>query len=39
LPDEIHNTRRGVERVAEVLYPPLEQMVAEVIASREQDSQ
>jgi lysophospholipase L1-like esterase len=34
LPDAIHNTRRGVERVAEVLYPALEKMVGAASESR-----
>ncbi len=38
LPDAIHNTRAGVERVAEVLYGPLEQLVQEVIREREEGS-
>jgi lysophospholipase L1-like esterase len=36
LPDAIHNTRKGVERVADVLYTPLDQLVQEVIRQREQ---
>jgi lysophospholipase L1-like esterase len=34
LPDAIHNTRKGVERVAEALYGPLERLVEEVIRER-----
>jgi hypothetical protein len=35
LNDQIHNTRRGVEDVAEVMYPSLERLVGQVIAARD----